>query len=237
MSQKLGRPVMMRITRIEEYAIGSARPTFQGYAKLGFREDGRMTAADLYIVHENGPHIGGGDFRSAGNALSLLYQPLAMGWRAIPVLTNTPPRGPQRGPGENQLVPAIEPMIDKAARQLGVDRVAIRKINAPDAAGKIGSDQGPVTSAFMKEALDQGAQLFNWEEKKKLSGQRNGNKVIGIGVGQGYHNAERMASTVFCGSPRTASCMCIRGSAISAPIRIRRRAGLRPNSSTTIGKM
>ena len=49
---------------------------------------------------------------------------LAMRWRAIPVLTNTPPRGPQRGPGENQLVPAIEPMIDKAARQLGVDRIA-----------------------------------------------------------------------------------------------------------------
>jgi len=189
MAKKLGRPVMMRITRTEEYAIGSARPTFQGYAKLGFREDGRMTAADLYIVHENGPHIGGGDFRSAGNALSFLYQPMAMRWRAIPVLTNTPPRGPQRGPGENQLVPAIEPMIDKAARQLGVDRVAIRKVNAPDNGGKIGSDQGPVTSAFIKEALDQGAQLFNWEEKKKLSGQRSGNKVIGIGIGQGYHNA------------------------------------------------
>ena len=41
MSKKIGRPVMMRITRIEEYAIGSARPTFQGYAKLGFREDGQ----------------------------------------------------------------------------------------------------------------------------------------------------------------------------------------------------
>ena len=38
-----------RITRIEEYAIGSARPAFQGYAKLGFREDGRMTAADLRV--------------------------------------------------------------------------------------------------------------------------------------------------------------------------------------------
>src|SRR5215467_9585859 len=106
-----------------------------------------------------------GDFRSGGKALSFLYQPLAMRWRAIPVLTNTPPRGPQRGPGENQLVPAVEPMIDKAARQLGVDRVAIRKINAPDNGGKIGSDQGPVTSAFMKEALDQGAQLRSEERR------------------------------------------------------------------------
>ena len=44
-------------------------------------------------------------------------------------------------------MPAIEPLIDKAARQLGIDRVQIRKINAPDSSGKIGADQGPVTSA------------------------------------------------------------------------------------------
>ena len=119
LSKKLDRPVMMRITRIEEYSLGTARPTFQGHAKLGFREDGRLLAADLYVVQENGPDIGGGDFRSAGNALSFVYQPTAMRFRAIPVLTNTPLRGPQRGPGENQLVPAIEPLIDKAARELG----------------------------------------------------------------------------------------------------------------------
>ena len=138
LSKKLGRPVMMRITRIEEYSLGTARPTFQGHAKLGFREDGKLLAADLYVVQENGPDIGGGDFRSAGNALSFVYQPTAMRFQAIPVLTNTPLRGPQRGPGENQLVPAIEPMIDKAARELGIDRVQIRKINAPDSNGKIG---------------------------------------------------------------------------------------------------
>ena len=189
LSKKLNRPVMMRITRIEEYSLGTARPTFQGHAKLGFREDGRLLAADLYVVQENGPDIGGGDFRSAGNALSFVYQPTAMRFRAIPVLTNTPLRGPQRGPGENQLVPAIEPLIDKAARQLGIDRVQIRKINAPDSSGKIGADQGPVTSAFLKEALDKGAAMFNWEEKKHRSGQKNGNKVIGIGIGQGYHSA------------------------------------------------
>jgi CO/xanthine dehydrogenase Mo-binding subunit len=189
MSKKLNRPVMMRITRIEEYSLGTARPTFQGHAKLGFREDGRMLAADLYVVQENGPDIGGGDFRSAGNALSFIYQPTAMRFRAIPVLTNTPLRGPQRGPGENQLVPAIEPMIDKAARELKIDRVQIRKINAPDSNGKIGSDQGPVTSAFLKEALDKGAQMFNWDARKTRSGQKDGSKVIGIGVGQGYHSA------------------------------------------------
>ena len=51
-------------------------------------------------------------------------------------------------------------MIDKAARQLNIDRVEIRNINAPDSNGKIGKDQGPVTSAFLKEALDKAATMF-----------------------------------------------------------------------------
>ncbi len=189
LSKKINRPVMHRISRIEEYGIGSARPSFQGRVKLGFAADGKILAADLYIVQENGPHIGGGDFRAAGNALSILYQPAAMRWRAVPVLTNTPPVGPQRGPGENQLTPLIEPMIDKAARELGIDRFAIRRSNAPESSSKMGADQGPVTSAFQKEALDKGAEMFKWEEKKKKSGQRVGTKVTGVGIGQGYHSA------------------------------------------------
>jgi len=189
MSKKINRPVMHRISRIEEYGIGSARPSFQGRIKMGFAADGKMLAADLYIVQENGPHIGGGDFRSAGNALSIVYQPAAMRWRAVPVLTNTPPVGPQRGPGENQFVAVFEPMIDKAARELGIDRLAIRRMNAPESASKMGADQGPLTSAFQKEALEMGARMFNWEERKKKSGQRNGSKVTGLGIGQGYHSA------------------------------------------------
>src|SRR3954464_2590951 len=189
MSKKIGRPVMHRISRAEEYAIGSARPSFQGRLKLGFAADGKILAADLYVVQETGPHQGAGDFRSAGNCLSMLYQPAAMRYRAVPVLTNTPPTGPQRGPGENQFVPIIEPIMDKVARELKLDRVAIRKLNAPDSSSKIGSDRGPLTSAFIKEALDQGAAKFNWEQKKARSGQRNGNKITGVGVGQGYHSA------------------------------------------------
>lgn len=189
MAKKTGRPVMMRISRHEEYAIGSARPGFQGHIKIGFREDGRITAVDMYIVQENGPNIGFWDFRNAGNAISIVYQPLAMRWRGISVLTNTPPRGAQRGPGENQIAAAVEPLIDKAARELGIDRVEIRRINAPDMSAKYGADQGPVTSAYLKDALVQGAERFGWEEKKRLSGQRNGSKVIGVGVGQAYHSA------------------------------------------------
>ncbi len=189
MSKKIGRPVMMRVSRHEEYFMGSARAGFQGRAKIGFAADGRVTAIDLYIVQENGPNTGFNDFVSAADAVSLVYQPGAMRFRGVPVLTNTPPRGPQRGPGQNQIATAIEPLMDKAARQLGIDRVAIRRLNAPDNAAKIGARQGGVTSAHLKDALARGAEIFNWSERQARSGQANGSKVRGIGVGTAYHSA------------------------------------------------
>src|SRR6478752_125057 len=189
MSKKINRPVMHRITRTDEYGIGAARPGFQGYIKMGFAASGKLLAADMYLVQESGPHATAGDFRAAGNALTMMYQPDACKFRSVPVLTNTVPMGAHRGPGENQFAALVEPMFDKAAKQLNIDRIAIRRINAPDNSGKIGKDRGPLTSAFQKEALDKAALMFKWSDRKKLSGQKNGTKVTGIGIGQGYHSA------------------------------------------------
>src|SRR5688572_23516790 len=190
MSKKIGRPVMMRISRHEEYFMGSARPGFQGRIKMGFAADGRVTAVDLYIVQENGPNQGFNDWSSAAEAVTIIYQPAAMRFRGVPVMTNTPPRGPQRGPGQNQIAAAVEPLIDKAAKQLGLDRLAIRRINAPDNSAKIGSMQGGVTSAYLKDALDRGAQMFDWAGRQARSAQAaTGSKVRGLGVGTAYHSA------------------------------------------------
>lgn len=189
LSKRIGRPVMMRITRAEEYYMGSNRAGFQGRAKIGFAKDGKITAVDLYVVQSNGPNSGFWDYTEAGAAVSICYQPNAMRYRGIPVLTNTPPGGPQRGPGENQIACAFEPFLDKAARDLGLDRLEIRQINAPDNDSIFDGHQGPVTSAYLKEALAIGAEKFGWKDKIKRSGERKGSKAIGIGVGQAYHSA------------------------------------------------
>jgi CO/xanthine dehydrogenase Mo-binding subunit len=185
-----GRPVQVRVSREEEYYIGKGRAGFQGWAKIGFAENGRVTAADVYCVQDNGPNRGFWDFRNCGHAIHIVLQPETMRFRGMAVLTNTPPRGPQRGPGENQTAMALEPFLDEAAKKLGIDRVALRRVNAPDNDGKDGhKNDKPVTSAYLKDALDKGAKMFNWEEKKKLSGKRVGNKLHGIGVGQAFHGA------------------------------------------------
>jgi CO/xanthine dehydrogenase Mo-binding subunit len=192
MSKKLGKPVMMRISRAEEYYLGSARNGFQGNIKIGFDAAGRLLAADVYVVQDSGAHISFWDYRAFGDALALVYQPRAMRWRGVPVFCNAPTRTAQRGPGQNQLACIMEPLVDRAARELKLDRVEIRKRNNPvngSLAGGAEGKRGAVTSAYIKEALDQGREKFNWAERIKRSGQRNGPRVTGVGVGQAFHPA------------------------------------------------
>ena len=182
LSRKIGRPVMLRITRYEENYIGRARAGFQGWAKIGFRGDGRMTALDLYLVQDSGPY-GASDFATAGVVATASYQPENMRFRGVPVYTNTPPRSAQRAPGGAQIVAMLEPLVDKAARELDVDRLEIRKVNAAGSDGWLGPNQGRFTSARVREALELGGELFDWEEKRRLSGRREGTKLTGVGIG------------------------------------------------------
>lgn len=188
-SKKLNRPVMMRVSRSEEYYHGSARLGFQGQLKLGFAEDGKLLAADLYIVQENGACNSFWDFRNAPDALTVLYQPDAMRWRGVPVYANSPIRSAQRGPGYNQMVHIMEPLLDKAARALKIDRLAIRLRNVPGMYAPVGPQRTPVSSCYQKEALEKGAAIFDWQERVKLNGQRRGSKVTAVAIGQAFHPA------------------------------------------------
>ena len=124
-----------------------------------------------------------------------------MRWRAINVLTNTPPRTQQRSPGPMQANGIMEPVVTKAAKQLGLDQVAIRRINSPEGKAVYGpprpNGQRPhVTSAFVKEALDQGAQVFNWDERKARSGQPQGHRRCAASASPSARTArDRSAST------------------------------------------
>ena len=188
-SRKIGRPVMMRITRYEENYIGRGRPAFQAWTKIGWRNDGKVTAIDLYIVQDHGPYGSAGDHRSAADMASLTYQPTAMRFRGISAYTNTPPRAAQRAPGGAQIVAMLEPIMDKAARELGVDRLEMRRINAPNSSSTFGAGERGLTGAFVREAIDAGKREFDWDAKIQLSGRRTGTKVTGVGIGLSPYTA------------------------------------------------
>ncbi len=186
LAKKTGAPVMMRISREEENYIGRGRPSLHGRMKVGFSKEGRIMAVDMYVICDNGPYDMVGDAFSSGRIVSVLYQPQAMRWRSVTVLTNTPPRSAQSSPGGMQGIAIMEPVLAKAARKLGVDQVALRRLNAPEGKAPFGplvaGKQQYATSAFIKEALDRGAEQFKWDERKVNTGKRNGSKVRGVGV-------------------------------------------------------
>jgi len=186
LSKKIGRPVMMRISRDEEHAVGRSRPGMQGRVRIGFRADGKVVAIDLFLVQDQGPYGHMSDYMSGGDMASLSYQPNTMRMRGIAVFTNTPPRAAQRGPGGVHIHTMLEPIMDKAAKKLGVDRLDMRRVNAPSGQAPYGrprpSGRANASSAFVREAIDKGAAAFNWEERVKRSGQRQGTKLTGFGV-------------------------------------------------------
>ena len=187
-SRVLNRPVQLRITREQEFYIGSARSGIQGWIKIGVRENGKVCGVDLAIVNDGGA-TGGGSGNSSAQHVTVCLQPESMRYRGISVYTNTTPRGAQRGPGQNEMAAVLAPMTDKLAKQIGMDRVAIRRLNGLRSDGYQGGSQGPVTSSFIAEALDQGSRAFDWESRDRQSRDLGGSKKRGIGVGIGYHGA------------------------------------------------
>ena len=75
----------------------------------------------------------------------------------------------------------IEPILTKAAKQLGVDQVAIRRLNSPEGKALYGpalpnGQRRHITSAFVKEALDRGAEAFKWNERKARAASVEGRR-------------------------------------------------------------
>ncbi|MDE3150063.1 MAG: xanthine dehydrogenase family protein molybdopterin-binding subunit [Acidobacteriota bacterium] len=187
LSRKLNAPVMMRISREEEQFIGRARPGIRARTKVGFAKDGRITAVDMFLVSDAGSYGSNGDGGACASIASLLYQPPAMRWRNVTVATNTPPRSAQSAPGGMQAIAIMEPILAKAARKLGVDQVALRRVNCPEGKAEYGppnhtGKRSHVTSCYLQQALDLGAQQFKWQERVARQPKRSGTKVRGLGV-------------------------------------------------------
>ena len=171
LAKKAKAPVMLRVSREDEQAIGKARPSLIGRMRAGFSKEGRLLALDMFVIMDNGPYDEQHDATTSGRMASLLYQPQAMRWRGLAVLTNTPTRGFQTAPGGLQACAFIGPVLAKAARKLKLDPLAVFRINAPEGQAPVGPAKADgtrdvATSAFVKQALDQGAQAFGWQERR-----------------------------------------------------------------------
>ena len=190
LAKKANAPVMMRVTREEEQAIGRARPSCIGRMRAGFAKDGRLLALDMYVLQDNGPYEENHDAAMSGRIVSLLYQPMAMRWRGLSVLTNTPTRMYQTAPGGLQATAFMGPVLAKAARKLKLDPLAVCRVNAPEGRAPVGPPNpdgslSAATSAYVKEALDQGAKAFDWQARRHRPAPAKKTIRRGLGVATG----------------------------------------------------
>jgi xanthine dehydrogenase YagR molybdenum-binding subunit len=106
---------------------------------------------------------------------------------------NVPAPSWMRAPGEAPGMYALESAMDELAAALGMDPVALRIVNEPDAEPETGL---PFSSRHLADCLREGAERFGWAGRDPRPGvRRRGRWLAGTGVAASTYPARRRPST------------------------------------------
>jgi aerobic carbon-monoxide dehydrogenase large subunit len=131
-ARRLGRPVKWTSDRREGFVTDEHGRDNLSTAELALDADGAFLALRVAINLNVGAYL---TQRSAGpgtnniGGVAGVYVTPAIHHRTTGVFTNTTPTGPYRGAGRPEATYAIERVIDVAARELGMDPIALRRKN------------------------------------------------------------------------------------------------------------
>jgi aerobic carbon-monoxide dehydrogenase large subunit len=190
-ARRLDRPVKWIGTRGEGFLSDHQARDHQAEAALALDEGGRFLALRVTSIANVGAYL-----LSAGGVQTFQYVHLpgtvyripAIELRISGVLTNTTPIGVTRGPGFAEAVNVIERLIDAAARQCGIDRAELRRINT------VPADAMPMTNAFGNR-VDSGAFIETFDRALTaadiggFAARRRESEARGLlrGLGFAYH--------------------------------------------------
>ena len=158
--------VMMQLTREETFITHRARPQTDIRLKLGMSKNGRLTACELHVVQRGGAYAGYGiiTILYAGSLLHGLYDIPAVKYDGYRVYANLPPCGAMRGHGSVDTRHAFECLVDRMARELGLDPFAVRRANLLQAPTRTMNDL-TVNSYGLAECLDKVERASGWRER------------------------------------------------------------------------
>jgi carbon-monoxide dehydrogenase large subunit len=131
-SRRCGRPVKWIATRSESLLGDNHGRDQVVYGELGLDADGKILGIRARSLHGFGAYV-----------MSAAVAPLVFALRFIPsvydvkafhgvnqgIFLNAAPTGPYRGAGRPEAVYLIERLLDRAADELGIDRIEIRRRN------------------------------------------------------------------------------------------------------------
>jgi len=129
-SRKLGRPVKYTSTRSEVFLTDFQGRDLLTRVALAIRADGKFLGLRADNVSNVGARCASLSPLGKGSALVTgSYDIPAATLRSRAVFTNTMPTNAYRSSGRPEVTYAIERVVDEAARRLGIDRVALRRMN------------------------------------------------------------------------------------------------------------
>lgn len=185
-----GRPVKIRFTRRECITATYTRHAMRMYTKMGVSRDGTITALDFRGYMNAGPYCSG-----SINVLSAMcgkmfkvYRIPNMRFDGKAVYTNALLGGAMRGFGSPKVFTAVEVLMDKAAKSIGMDPVELRLKNAMRP-----YDMDPVTgdslyNGRLYDCLQKGRELFGWDAKKSAARAESSSRyAYGVGAASAMH--------------------------------------------------
>lgn len=161
--------------------------------RIALDRDGRILGLAGHLLHDTGAYLPWGIIMPYISATTFPgpYVVPAFKFDALVVFTNKVATTPMRGAGRPQAVFAIERLLDRAAAEMGIDRVEIRRRNLipssamPYKVGLIYRDGQPLTydSGDYPRCQQMALDLADWggfEERRRKA--REAGRYIGIGI-------------------------------------------------------
>ncbi|MCR6476377.1 xanthine dehydrogenase family protein molybdopterin-binding subunit [Variovorax sp. ZS18.2.2] len=183
------RPVKWVADRSEEFLSSAHGRDIEARAELALDAEGKILALRIKTLANVGAYATG-----TGVAIQLLIGPWVqtsvydiqtIDFHFKAVLTNTAPTGAYRGAGRPEAIFTIERLMDEAARQTGIDRIILRRMNF------IQPDQMPYKNPMaqvydtgnFESVMDQALTLADWQgfEGRAAESAKNG-KHRGLGI-------------------------------------------------------
>lgn len=188
-ARKLGRPVKWTADRSESFLSDHQGRDSIIYAELALNADGDFLGLKVTGVGNCGAYLTAMGPAPMTNVICRniisVYKTPAFSYATKAVFTNTVPTGPYRGAGRPESKYIMEQLVDKAAREMGIDRVELRRRNliAPDAFPYKAPNGQTYDSGEFEAIMDETLKRADWNgfDSRRAASAANG-KLRGASI-------------------------------------------------------
>jgi carbon-monoxide dehydrogenase large subunit len=185
-ARRLGRSLKWQGDRSEAFLADLQGRDFRTKARFALDRDGRFLALEIRHLYNLGAYAV--SLVPLNNTVRLstgCYRFESAYLEAKAVFTNTVPTAPYRGAGRPEAIFDIERLIDRAATEIGIDRIALRRRNliTPDELPTVTALGLPIADVDLPAGMETALQRARWSEfPARRAGSETRGRLRGIGL-------------------------------------------------------